>query len=129
MSDHASGRGPCHSGQRQAVQPGLQHIMMPASSFTALRRRRSRSTAAVRLGEAGPRSRLRCPVLRRAVLATPASSGRGQAAFETLAITLILVAGFWGLRWMHGEGGALAVLVQALRLWHERFANLLAIPV
>lgn len=54
---------------------------------------------------------------------------QGQAVFEALAITLVLAAGFWGLRWMHGEGGALALLVQALRLWHERFATLLALPV
>lgn len=55
---------------------------------------------------------------------------RGQAALETLLITLLLVIGIWGVGAWRGEGdGVMAQLLGALRLWHQRFAATLALPV
>lgn len=53
----------------------------------------------------------------------------GQSVTETLLITLVLVAGFWGYGWMRGEQGLVALLVSALMTWHQRFSSLLALPV
>ncbi len=52
----------------------------------------------------------------------------GQAAVETLIVTLVLIAGFWGVGWLQGEHGAVARLVDALLGWHQRFAAALAVP-
>lgn len=53
----------------------------------------------------------------------------GQAAVEAAIVTLVVVAGFWGVGWLQGEGGVLALLVDGLHRWHHRFASLLALPL
>ena len=53
----------------------------------------------------------------------------GQAATEALLLTAALVVGFWGLNWMQGDSGVVAMLVDALHIWHQRFANTLALPI
>lgn len=53
----------------------------------------------------------------------------GQAAVEVAVITLVIVAGFWGIGWLQGEGGVLALLIDGLHRWHQRFASLLALPL
>lgn len=55
---------------------------------------------------------------------------QGQAAVEAAVITLVVVAGFWGVGWLQGEGGGvLALLIDGLHRWHHRFASLLALPL
>jgi len=63
--------------------------------------------------------------------ATIAACGRqrGQAAMEAALVTLVVVAGFWGIGWLQGEGGVLALLIDGLHRWHHRFASLLALPL
>lgn len=53
----------------------------------------------------------------------------GQALYESLLLTVVLVAGVWGWNWMTDGEGLIAVLMNAMRLWHTRFAAVLAIPV
>lgn len=53
----------------------------------------------------------------------------GQAMYESILLTIALVAGMWGWRWMAGGNGMVAVLLEAMRDWHGRFAALLALPV
>ena len=54
----------------------------------------------------------------------------GQAAVEAAVVTLVVVAGFWGIGWLQGEGGGvLALLIDGLHRWHHRFASLLALPL
>ena len=48
---------------------------------------------------------------------------------EALLLTVALVVGFWGLNWMQGDSGVVAMLVDALHIWHQRFANTLALPI
>ena len=60
------------------------------------------------------------------------SSGRqqgGQAALEVALVTLLIVAGFWGMGWVQGDGGVVTQLINGLRQWHHRFASLLALPL
>lgn len=60
------------------------------------------------------------------------SSGQrqgGQAAVEVAMVTLVLVAGFWGIGWLQGEGGVVSLLIEGLHRWHQRFASLLALPL
>jgi hypothetical protein len=66
-----------------------------------------------------------------AELATVAACRRqqGQAAVEAALITLVVIAGFWGIGWLQGEGGVLALLIDGLHRWHHRFASLLALPL
>lgn len=65
----------------------------------------------------------------RAASRSCASRQRGQAAVEVLLLTMVLIAGFWGVGWMQGDSGVLAMLLDALRGWHQRFAATLALPV
>ena len=53
----------------------------------------------------------------------------GQAMVEVLVVTLVVVAGFWGLGWTEGGNGVVTLLLEALRDWHQRFAAALALPV
>lgn len=53
----------------------------------------------------------------------------GQAAVEAAIVTLVVVAGFWGIGWLQGESGVLALLIDGLHRWHHRFASLLALPL
>ena len=53
----------------------------------------------------------------------------GQAAVEMVVVTLVLVAGFWGIGWWQGEGGVVSLLINGLHTWHQRFASLLALPL
>lgn len=59
----------------------------------------------------------------------PPSGRTGQAAWEALLVTLVLVAGFWGVGWASGGDGVIALLLDAMRAWHHRYATVLALPV
>jgi hypothetical protein len=64
-----------------------------------------------------------------AELANACGRQQGQAAMEAAVVTLVVVAGFWGIGWLQGEGGVLAQLIDGLHRWHHRFASLLALPL
>lgn len=53
----------------------------------------------------------------------------GQAAWEVVLVTLVLVAGFWGVGWAAGGEGVVALLLDAVRSWQQRYATVLALPI
>lgn len=53
----------------------------------------------------------------------------GQAVWEVLLVTAVLVAGFWGLNWATGGEGVVAQLLDALHGWQHRHATILALPI